>query len=141
MSVPEDRFPWETQVQYEYRMGISRLASQIHDVLHDIETTVTPGSDCLGIAAAMRRCHQRAHQIISPAMYEEAHVFLLQSVDAYFKAAQLLTTAVPAKDGPGIAMASRWIIEGNSFLTIAKSRLWAAVEKRTSEARASATIG
>jgi hypothetical protein len=124
-----DRFPWESQCEYDYRKETGEITADIGKAMRSMEEVVKSGNlDYTKIKEVIDKCHKKVKYMVSPSMYDDAHKYLQEATTAYARAMELL--AAKEKDPKGIYKAGRLINEGTCFIKITKSRIFESVEAR-----------
>jgi len=131
-------FKWETPTEYAWRNETGKIATRISKALYSMEKIVASGSlDYSEVKKEIDNCNKRVKYLVVPSMYEDAHVFLFEAVKAYSRAMEILVIAAKVKDKKAIIKAGRLINEGNSFISITKSRVFESIEAKEDEWTAS----
>ena len=126
----DKKLPWETAREYNYRMKLVKVSYKLHKTLVEIEA-VAKTRDCGEVNKLISECNKIIASIKTvPAMYEKAHALLLQAIEAYSTAIDIMVVSIPKNDGKAIYKAARYMNEGNSYIALTKSKMWEAIEKK-----------
>ena len=124
------KLAWETTQEHSYRMKLTKISGKLYKALVAIET-VAKTLDCREVSRLIGECNKLIASVKTvPSMYEKSHALLLQAIGAYSTSIDIMVVSIPKNDAGAIYRAARYINEGNSYITLTKSKMWEAIETK-----------
>jgi hypothetical protein len=128
------KMEWESVNEYQYRIKVHDVMTRVSQTLGSLESLKTNFNfNCVGLQDSIKKALNEIRSIPVPEMYTESHKVILNCIQAYRHAMDLLVDGIAKKDAPLTYKAGRYIHEGNAWMVIAKTRIWEEVEKKEGE--------
>jgi len=125
---------WEKPHEFDYRKELVEISQELHQAFVEIEEVAKqPEPDYTDTREKFIKCQKKANNLTVPTMYEKAHAFLLQALESHNTGINVLVEAVPEKDVYAIRRAARYMQEGASYIQLAQSKMFEAIEQRQSK--------
>lgn len=123
-----EKYKWENDVEYRYRVDTSDIITNVGKALGEIEKIAKTHRDFSNIRYKLVNEEKILGKLYIPVRYEIANNFLKNCLASYVKASKFLVDGMKKNDAKLTAQAGRYISEGNSWMNITKIRIVEAVE-------------
>lgn len=138
-STPEqqpgpDSYPWEGPVELNYRETVARISDGLRESFNKLGAQAKLNyPDYSEVEKIVKRCAREAREVNCPDIYRDTQRPLIQAMESYEKAVSFLIAGALRRDTPQILKAARLLQEGNSFVNIARTRMWSTIEELNSK--------
>jgi hypothetical protein len=127
------RLSWETQIDYNYRVKTGEIIFKVGDILNKIAEIAKKGTNYQGFSEQLIKENHKLMSLSVPEKYSEAQKLLKKMLNCYIFASKLFEKGIKDKDKDILYRTGRYLKEGNSWMEIAKIRIWEIVEKAVNE--------
>jgi hypothetical protein len=129
-----DKMVWESDYEYNYRLDTYIIIVNVSKVLRELEVLNKNSEyDCRYLNENMKKELNKLKNLTVPELYTNVQRFLINCLQCYELALNYLVKGIKNKDAKITYKSGRYIHEGNSWMVIAKTRIWEAVEAKIEE--------
>lgn len=125
---------WESDMEYKYRIETGRIIAVTGQILTQIGVIAkTPNKMFGGVTSQLKIQRNKLNNLFTPERYTIVQEFLVNCLNAYTKAGNLLEEGMKNNDSQSTYKSGRYIQEGNCWMELSKIRIWEAIEKAIKE--------
>ena len=122
------KLEWENENEFNYRKETGEIIFRTGNILKAIGEIATKKGDLYSIKEKINKEYNKMRNLIIPNRYHIVHDFLLNCLKSYKRASNILDAGIKENNSALIYKAGRYINEGNSWMEIAKIKIWESIE-------------